>query len=150
MSLTGRCDRQHSSLDNEFGQSLPSLLTISKHSNYLRGFLMFYLKCVPIARAVLLDKQNHVSPILTLLTCTVKPTYLTKHRRHILLRRLGGRNKSDTRGLVWAASSSSCMVDLKTFNDNDHDKLFSCHNVVGIVRPQTEDKMDRFPFCHLY
>ena len=56
------------------------------------------------------------------------------------------RNKSNTEDLICAASSSSCMADLRTFNNN---KLFSCHTVVGIVRPPTEDKIDDFLFCLL-
>ena len=56
------------------------------------------------------------------------------------------RNKSIREDLVCAASSSSCMADLRTFNNN---KLFSGHTMVGIVRPLTEDKIDDFPFCLL-
>lgn len=61
---------------------------------------------------------------------------------------LGVRNKSDTGGLVCAASSSSCMVDLRTFNNNNSTP-FSCHQHAGIVRPPTEDKLGHFSFCLL-
>lgn len=63
----------------------------------------------------------------------------------VLLRMLGVRNKSNTDVLVCAASSSSCMVALTTFN-NKNNKLFSCPTVVGAMRPSTEDKVDALPF----
>ena len=66
----------------------------------------------------------------------------------MLLHRLGVRNKSNTEGLVCAASSSSCRMDLTTFNNNN-DRLFSCHTMGGTVRPSTDDKIDDVPFCLL-
>ena len=71
--------------------------------------------------------------------------HLTKDRTQVLLRRLGVRNKSNTEVLACAASSSSCMVALTTFN-NKNNKLFSCHTMVGAMRPSTEDKVDALPF----
>lgn len=145
MSLTGRCDRQRSALDSESGRSFPSLSTLSKHSNYPRGFFMFYLRCVPRARYGLRDKRTH-APALLSTSHARREAYLKQHRRHILLRRLGVRNKSDTSGLVWAASSSSCMMALKTFNNNiNNNTLFSCRSMVGTARSQAQDKMDHFP-----
>lgn len=51
--------------------------------------------------------------------------YLTKDSKQILPRRTGVRNKSGTEGFFCAASSSSCMTALKTFNSNRHKKLLS-------------------------
>lgn len=48
-----------------------------------------------------------------------REAYLTKDRRQILFRMLGARSKSHMGGLIFAISSSSCMVDVKTFNNND-------------------------------
>lgn len=58
---------------------------------------------------------------------------------------MGVRNKSGTEGFSCAISSSSFMVDLKTFNNNRHKKLFSCHTMWALGAPPyppTEDKLD--------
>ena len=72
--------------------------------------------------------------------------HLTRSRRHILLRRLGVQNKWKAVVLVCAASTSSCMVTLKPFNNNKHISLVSV--VPGIVKSTgtPQDKKDVLPF----
>ena len=72
--------------------------------------------------------------------------HLTRSRRHILLHRLGVQNKSKTVVSVCAASTSSCMVTLKPFNNN---KLISLVSIVpGIAKSTGTQKgeKDVLPF----
>ena len=65
----------------------------------------------------------------------------------MLLRRLGVRNKSNTVGLVCAASSSSCMIAFKPFNNNN--KYISLADIVPGIEMNTgtqEDRRDTFFF----
>lgn len=128
MSPVGPCDRQHSSLGSQF---------------HVRLFIALRLS---LNKAVFPTASSCVIPTLFLGTgCPLRATgprlryvassarweaYRTQDRRQILLRMLGVRNRSDTGGLVCAASSSSCVVDLKTFNDSNSTPV-SRHSAVG-------------------
>lgn len=80
------------------------------------------------------SERRGATPALLSIPHARRAAYRTQDRRQILSRMLGVRNKSDTGGLVCAASSSSCMVDLKTFNDSNGTPV-SRHSAVGSVGP---------------
>ena len=103
-----------------------------------------FISTLFLQHAVSLIRDRFMSPLFEC-CCALGEAHLTKDRTQVLLRRLGVRNKSNTEVLACAASSSSCMVALTTFN-NKNNKLFSCHTMVGAMRPSTEDKVDALPF----
>lgn len=103
-----------------------------------------FISTLFLQHAVSLIRDRFMSPLFEC-CCALGEAHLTKDRTQILLRRLGVRNKSNIVVLVCAASSSSCRVAPTTFN-NKNNKLFSCHTMVGAMRPSTEDKVDALPF----
>ena len=89
---------------------------------------MFYLKICPrngLYPWTGIDSRLHHLNILQ----AQRETHLTKDIKQILLRSVGMRNMSRREIFFCAASSSSCMLDLKTFKNDGNKKLFSCHKM---------------------
>lgn len=115
-------------------QSVPcppfhSSLAVSKQGSIPYGLLVCYPDSVP--RHGVSSEGHGATPALLSTPHARWEAYRTQDRRQILARMLGVRNRSDRGGVVCAASSSSCMVDLKTFNDSNSTPV-SWHSVVGV------------------
>lgn len=102
------------------------------HESYLMRFPHFYfqISTSPNNTVITFEINRFMSPLYEFRQ-ELHEAHLTKDRRHILLRRMGVRNKSNRVVLVRAASSSSCMVALKPLDNNRH-ALFA-NLVSGVV-----------------
>lgn len=117
------------------------------HESYLMRFPHFYfqISTSPNNTVITFEINRFMSPLYEFRQ-ELHEAHLTKDRRHILLRRMGVRNKSNRVVLVRAASSSSCMVALKPFNNNKDESFANIAPCIMMSTGTKQDKNDVFPF----